>query len=271
MSPSVRPGLPGVRDRPGGDRRLHRARPAEGRHRGHLRRPHAGARQHLVPAARAGRGPGHPHGLLDRGRRFAIARTASRPAGGVPRAWASRPPRRPSAAAILTAARSEARQLLGDVRPQDGAAGAGGAHGAGRTSASTGSSCPATYRSSSGSNAYRPFFERHRMPCVVAGFEPADILQAIAVHGRADRVRTAPRLENAYPRAVTDRRATSRRSKCWRRSSSRPMPAGGASAASPRAACRSATSYAAYDAGAALRPATAGAADRPGAAPAARS
>jgi len=53
-----------------------------------------------------------------------------------------------------------------------------------------------------GFNAYRPFFDRHRIPCVVAGFEPTDILQAITLlvemleAGR-------PALDNAYPRAVT--------------------------------------------------------------------
>lgn len=53
-----------------------------------------------------------------------------------------------------------------------------------------------------GLNAYRPFFARHRVPCVVAGFEPTDILQAITLlvemleAGR-------PALDNAYPRAVT--------------------------------------------------------------------
>ncbi len=53
-----------------------------------------------------------------------------------------------------------------------------------------------------GLDAYRPFFERHRVPCVVAGFEPADILQAAAMlieQIEADR----PALENAYPRAVS--------------------------------------------------------------------
>jgi hydrogenase expression/formation protein HypD len=53
-----------------------------------------------------------------------------------------------------------------------------------------------------GLNAYRSFFDRHRVPCVVAGFEPIDILQAITLlvemleAGR-------PALDNAYPRAVT--------------------------------------------------------------------
>jgi hydrogenase expression/formation protein HypD len=53
-----------------------------------------------------------------------------------------------------------------------------------------------------GLDAYRDFFERHRIPCVVAGFEPADILQAIAsMVAQIEAGR--PRLENAYPRAVT--------------------------------------------------------------------
>jgi hydrogenase expression/formation protein HypD len=54
-----------------------------------------------------------------------------------------------------------------------------------------------------GLNAYRPFFERHRIPCVITGFEPADILQAVAT--MVDQIEAGkPRLENAYPRAVTD-------------------------------------------------------------------
>jgi hydrogenase expression/formation protein HypD len=54
-----------------------------------------------------------------------------------------------------------------------------------------------------GTEAYRPFFQRHRMPCVVAGFEPADLLAAIAMI--VDQVESgAPALANAYPRAVTD-------------------------------------------------------------------
>ncbi len=53
-----------------------------------------------------------------------------------------------------------------------------------------------------GLDAYRPFFERHRIPCVVAGFEPADILQAVAM--LVAQIEAArPALENAYPRAVS--------------------------------------------------------------------
>jgi len=53
-----------------------------------------------------------------------------------------------------------------------------------------------------GTNAYRPFFNRHRIPCVVAGFEPADLLRAISMLV-AQIESDAPKLENAYPRAVT--------------------------------------------------------------------
>jgi hydrogenase expression/formation protein HypD len=54
-----------------------------------------------------------------------------------------------------------------------------------------------------GLDAYRPFFEKYKTPCVVAGFEPADILQAISMLTEMIETGT-PGLENAYPRAVTD-------------------------------------------------------------------
>jgi hydrogenase expression/formation protein HypD len=53
-----------------------------------------------------------------------------------------------------------------------------------------------------GLNAYRPFFDQYQIPCVIAGFEPIDILQAVSLlvemleSGR-------PALDNAYLRAVT--------------------------------------------------------------------
>ena len=54
-----------------------------------------------------------------------------------------------------------------------------------------------------GLDAYRPFFEAQQVPCVVAGFEPVDLLRAIAM--LVAQVETgAPKLENAYGRAVTD-------------------------------------------------------------------
>ena len=53
-----------------------------------------------------------------------------------------------------------------------------------------------------GSEAYRPLFERHRLPCVIAGFEPNDVLDGI--HRLVRQIETRrPDLENAYPRAVT--------------------------------------------------------------------
>ena len=54
-----------------------------------------------------------------------------------------------------------------------------------------------------GLNAYRPFFDRHAVPCVVAGFEPADILQAVGM--LVEMIESGkPGLDNAYPRAVTE-------------------------------------------------------------------
>ena len=53
-----------------------------------------------------------------------------------------------------------------------------------------------------GTNAYRSFFDRHRTPCVVSGFEAVDLLQAISMLVKQIESST-PRLENGYPRAVT--------------------------------------------------------------------
>jgi hydrogenase expression/formation protein HypD len=53
-----------------------------------------------------------------------------------------------------------------------------------------------------GVKGYQAFFDRHQIPCVISGFEPADILHAISV--LVEQIETAkPVLENAYPRAVT--------------------------------------------------------------------
>ena len=53
-----------------------------------------------------------------------------------------------------------------------------------------------------GLDAYRPFFDAYRVPCVVAGFEPTDLLQGIVM--LVDQVeRRQPALENGYPRAVS--------------------------------------------------------------------
>ena len=53
-----------------------------------------------------------------------------------------------------------------------------------------------------GLNAYQPFFDRYQIPCVVAGFEPTDILQAISM--LVEMLESdSPALGNAYPRVVT--------------------------------------------------------------------
>jgi hydrogenase expression/formation protein HypD len=53
-----------------------------------------------------------------------------------------------------------------------------------------------------GLDAYRPFFDRHRVPCVVAGFEPVDLLQALVM--LVEQIENGvPALANAYGRAVT--------------------------------------------------------------------
>ncbi|MDP2862520.1 MAG: hydrogenase formation protein HypD [Desulfobacterales bacterium] len=53
-----------------------------------------------------------------------------------------------------------------------------------------------------GTRAYLPFFNQYQMPCVVAGFEPSDILQAILMLVEQIENKT-PGLENAYTRAVS--------------------------------------------------------------------
>ena len=53
-----------------------------------------------------------------------------------------------------------------------------------------------------GTRAYLPFFNQYQMPCVVAGFEPSDILQAIRMLVEQIENKT-PELENAYTRAVS--------------------------------------------------------------------
>ncbi|MGD2185208.1 MAG: hydrogenase formation protein HypD [Desulfobacterales bacterium] len=53
-----------------------------------------------------------------------------------------------------------------------------------------------------GLKAYQPFFDQHQIPCVVAGFEPTDILQAVSM--LVEMLESSrPNLDNAYQRAVT--------------------------------------------------------------------
>jgi hydrogenase expression/formation protein HypD len=53
-----------------------------------------------------------------------------------------------------------------------------------------------------GLKAYQPFFDQYQVPCVVSGFEPVDILQAISI--LVEMIESQrPGLDNAYTRAVT--------------------------------------------------------------------
>ncbi len=62
--------------------------------------------------------------------------------------------------------------------------------------------CPGHVSVIIGTRAYLPVVEEHHTPCVVSGFEPADILQAIYVLVRQIEEGDA-KLENEYRRAVT--------------------------------------------------------------------
>jgi len=53
-----------------------------------------------------------------------------------------------------------------------------------------------------GVNAYRPFFERYRIPCAVTGFEPVDILKGI-LNLVKQIENNEPSLGNEYKRVVT--------------------------------------------------------------------
>ncbi|MBW2567980.1 MAG: hydrogenase formation protein HypD [Deltaproteobacteria bacterium] len=53
-----------------------------------------------------------------------------------------------------------------------------------------------------GTKAYLQFFEKYKIPCVIAGFEPIDILQPISI--LVEQIESgAPELINGYPRVVT--------------------------------------------------------------------
>ena len=54
-----------------------------------------------------------------------------------------------------------------------------------------------------GRQAYQAFFDKFKVPCVVAGFEPTDILDAVRRLG--DQIeKGSPQLDNAYARAVSE-------------------------------------------------------------------
>jgi len=61
--------------------------------------------------------------------------------------------------------------------------------------------CPGHVSIMIGSRAYEPLVQKFRVPCVIAGFEPVDILQAVAMLARQIK-EGIPRVEIAYQRAV---------------------------------------------------------------------
>ncbi len=66
-----------------------------------------------------------------------------------------------------------------------------------------------------GADVFLPFVERHRLPVVVAGFEPLDILAALVRLVELIRDRR-PAVENAYPRCVTARGNVPAQDRLWR-------------------------------------------------------
>ena len=62
--------------------------------------------------------------------------------------------------------------------------------------------CPAHVSAIIGAEAYRPFAGRYRVPCVIAGFEPLDILYGL--QGILEQIgRGEARVDNEYARVVT--------------------------------------------------------------------
>jgi hydrogenase expression/formation protein HypD len=62
--------------------------------------------------------------------------------------------------------------------------------------------CPGHVSIMIGANAYEPIVARHRIPCVIAGFEPVDILKAVLMLAE-QIIQGKPAVEIAYDRAVT--------------------------------------------------------------------
>ena len=62
--------------------------------------------------------------------------------------------------------------------------------------------CPAHVSTVIGSDAYLPLAEEHGVPCVVTGFEPADIMQGVLMLLK-QRLSGVSKVENQYSRAVS--------------------------------------------------------------------
>ena len=76
---------------------------------------------------------------------------------------------------------------------------------------------------------YPPLVESYGIPIVVTGFEPLDILEGIR-RTVSQLEKGECRVENAYERIVTLRRAICRPRSCWPKSSRSPTGPGGVSA-----------------------------------------
>jgi hydrogenase expression/formation protein HypD len=66
-----------------------------------------------------------------------------------------------------------------------------------------------------GSDVFLPFVERHRLPVVVAGFEPLDVLAALVRLVELVKERR-PAVENMYPRCVTAAGNAAAQEKLWK-------------------------------------------------------
>lgn len=62
--------------------------------------------------------------------------------------------------------------------------------------------CPGHVSIMLGARAYQPFVDRYQVPCVIAGFEPVDILEAV-VRLAKQAMEKKPQVEVAYRRAVS--------------------------------------------------------------------
>ncbi len=62
--------------------------------------------------------------------------------------------------------------------------------------------CPGHVSAIIGAGAYQPFVDNYGLACVVAGFEPADLLKGLIMLARQIG-EGRPRVENIYPRAVS--------------------------------------------------------------------
>jgi hydrogenase expression/formation protein HypD len=62
--------------------------------------------------------------------------------------------------------------------------------------------CPGHVSAIIGASAYQPFVDNYGLACVVAGFEPADLLNGLILLAR-QIANNAPRVDNIYPRVVS--------------------------------------------------------------------